>query len=102
MFLKKWRKLTYELQKARAEAEIARREAQQYKLALETQADAQIILIFANTIKQKPGYKDFEFSEEILREALGDRAPRLHAVMELLRDQGKARKSADPGYWIVD
>ena len=93
----------YKLRKVRAEAEIARRKADQDKLALETRANAQIIQIYANTMKQKEGTQNIEFYEEELRHALGaEKGMRLHATMELLKQEGKAKKSEVPGYWIID
>ncbi len=91
----------YKLRKARAEAKKAKVEAEAARLALETRALGQIIVIYANAVKAREGTHDVEFSEEELRNALRNDAPRLHAVLDLLTLEGKATKADRPGYWII-
>ncbi len=110
MLWQKWKKAKAEAEKARIEVERAKAEAQKAsleleaaKLARETQANSRVLLIYADAAKVRKGTHDIEFSESELRNALRkDAAPRLHAVLDLLTHEGKARKADTPGYWIIE
>jgi hypothetical protein len=92
----------YKLQKARAEAKIAKRKEQQDKLALQIKASSQLLCIYADTMKKREGLSYMEFSEEMLRHTLGREGAYFHLAMDYLQKERKARKGEDPGWWVID
>jgi hypothetical protein len=81
----------------------SRWEFAQAKQAVETKAIGQIVMAITESRKVAAGTRDLTFYEADLREWVGDHhAPRLHAALEMLRDQGRAKKAPEPGRWIID
>jgi hypothetical protein len=90
------------LEQAKLKVEIANltHDLQQKQLAVETKSLAQVLVIVTNELKKQQGTMSLVFSEDTLRNMLGDNAPRLHAALALLESEGRAKQTVAGGWSI--
>jgi hypothetical protein len=72
----------------------------QNEIADQTSLCRQIVLTSANQVKKRHGQNSLAFREEQLMEWAGPYSHRVHAVLDALRSEGRAR-STTPGYWEI-
>jgi hypothetical protein len=73
----------------------------QNELAEQTGLCRQLVLTSVNQARKKHGQHSLVFSEDQLNMWAGPYSHRLHAVLDALRTEGRAR-AASPGYWMID
>ena len=85
-------------QKAKVDWELA-----QAKQDVETKSIAQVVMILTDSHKRNAGTQDMVFAFDDLYLEIGSQyALRLHAAIDLLVAQGRAKKDTNPGYWRFD
>lgn len=80
---------------------LEREQLRQLKQDSEIKALAQIILLWAENEKKRHMSTMLYFPDEQLRFVLGKDGDRLHAVMNYLVSEGRAKRASLPGYWEI-
>lgn len=84
----------------RSQREKVEQELAELRLDAETRAARQVLLLVVRTQKQIVGKKNLAFSEDALYSEMGEYAPRLHAVLDVLQTEGRAKSPT--GTWIIE
>jgi hypothetical protein len=83
------------------DARLKEQTIRQNELAEQTSLCRQLALTSVNQAKKKHGQNSLSFSENQLNAWASPYSHRLHAVLDALRTEGRAR-AASPGYWLID
>ena len=102
MFILNLRKHREETLLAQATRRKVEAETRQMELDLQTRSLGQILCIYAETVKKEKRNNNIIFSDAELRHALGKDGLRIHAVLESLRKEGRAKKEPLSGWWSID
>jgi hypothetical protein len=89
--------------KSKTEISKLKLELSQLRQNIETKSIGQELMVIAESRKAMVGTRLITFHEADMRGWLTEpKALRLHAALDMLRDQGKAKKAPEPQCWIID
>ncbi len=90
------------IRKNKAERELALAQRKHLEAEAQIKQWAEFLCIYAESEKKRHKTNDRAFSEDELRYALKDEASRFHAIIAVLMEKGRARKTTTPGVWLID